>query len=110
MPLGTPIQFTLYDDNDQIIEIYSRARVPLIFVERAIELSEKLGGDSMGQDQLMALYQIIVDFYGGKFSVEELRAGADLGEMISVIMAITARATELMPSGPKQVNPINPPG
>jgi hypothetical protein len=97
MPLGTPIQFTLYGDDDEIIKTYSRARVPVMFAERAIELSTSLTGDSMGQEQLMALYQIVVDFYGGQFTVEDLRKGADLGELIAVIESISTRAVELMP-------------
>jgi len=100
MPLGTPIQFTLYGDDDEILETYSRARVPVVFVERAIELAGKLEGDSMGQEQLMALYQIVVDFYGQKFTLEDLRSGADLGELISVIQEIATRAAELMPTRP----------
>lgn len=106
MPLGTPIQFTLYGEDDEVLATYSRARVPLQFVERAIELSGKLGG-AMGQEQLNALYQIIVDFYGEKFTIDDLRKGADLGELISVIQEITTRAVELMPS---QSNPTTPPG
>jgi hypothetical protein len=106
MLLGTPIQFTLYGDDDEVIKTYMRARVPVMFAERAIELSNSLTGDSMGQDQLMALYQIVVDFYSGQFTVEDLRKGADLGELIAVIEAISTRAVELMPVRP---NPI-PPG
>lgn len=103
MPLGTPIQFTLYGDDDEILETYSRARVPLKFVERAMELGEALKGDTLTQNQLTALYQIVVDFYGSKFSIEELRKGADLGELISVIQSIATRAVEMMP------NPTPPP-
>jgi hypothetical protein len=106
MPLGIPIQFTLYGDDDEVKAVYSRKRVPLTFVEQAIELAGTLEGDNLGQEQLNALYQIVVDFYGEKFSVEEVRKGADLGEMISVIEAITSRASELMPNKP---NPIPPP-
>jgi hypothetical protein len=97
MPLGTPIQFTLYGDDDEVIGTYSRARVPVMFAERAIELSKSISGDDMGQEQLMALYQIIVDFYGDKFTLDDLRKGADLGELISVLEAISTRAVELMP-------------
>jgi len=41
-----------------------------------------------------------VDFYGGQFTIEQLRAGADLGEMIAVIEGIAARVAELMPANP----------
>lgn len=97
MPLGTPIQFTLYGDNDEVIGNYSRARVPVSFAERAIDLSGDLAGDNLSQAQLMAIYQIVVDFYGGQFTLEDLRKGADLGELIAVITAIAARAMELLP-------------
>jgi hypothetical protein len=106
MPLGTPIQFTLYGDDDEAIKTYSRARVPVMFAERAIELSTSITGDNLGQDQLMALYQIVVDFYGGQFTVEDLRKGADLGELISVLEAISTRAVELMPSRPNLPPPV----
>ncbi len=100
MPLGTPIVLTLYDDQDAPLETYSRARIPLVFAERAIEFSSSLGEGDLTQEQLTALYQLIVDFYGGQFTIEQLRAGADLGEMIAVIEGIAARVAELMPANP----------
>lgn len=120
MPLGTPIQFTLYGDNDEVLETYSRARVPLQIVERAIELADKLKGDTLGVEQLLALYQVVIDFYGGKFTIEDLRSGADLSELITVIESIVTRAVELMPGRPDGtssnpsgntlgVNPTTPP-
>jgi len=105
MPLGTPIVFTLYGDNDEVKGEYSRARVPVVFAERAIELSKELAGEGTGQEQLQALYQIVVDFYGDKFTIEELRNGADLGELIAVIQAIANRAVELMPNLPNSKPP-----
>lgn len=106
MPLGTPIQFTLYGDEDEEIKTYSRARVPVMFAERAIELSTSFTGDNLGQEQLMALYQIVVDFYSGQFTVEDLRKGADLGELIAVLEAISTRAVELMPIRPNLPPPV----
>lgn len=107
MPLGTPIQFTLYGDEDEVLSTHSRARVPVAFAERAIDLSGDLSGDNLNQAQLMAIYQIVVDFYGGKFTIEDLRKGADLGELIAVITAIAARAMELLPKGTSP-NPLPP--
>ena len=104
MPLGTPIQLTLYDINDEIKGNFSRARVPLSFAERAIEMSGSLK-DGMGIEQLQSLYALVVDFFGNQFTLEDLRSGADLGELISVIKAIATRAVELMPS---KENPTKP--
>jgi hypothetical protein len=106
MPLGTPIQFTLYGDDDEAIKTYSRARVPVMFAERAIEISTSITGVSMGQEQLMALYQIVVDFYSDQFTVEDLRKCADLGELITVLEAIATRAVELMPTRPNLPPPV----
>jgi len=99
MVLGTPIEFTLYDDNDEIIATFRRARVPVQFGERAMDLAPQLNGEE-GKEVLQALYQLIVEFYSEKFTVEELRKGADLLEMYAVVHAIVARAGELMPASP----------
>ena len=99
MTLGTPIEFTLYDDNDEIIATYRRARIPLMFAERASELGAQLENNP-GSNEIKSMYQLIVEFFGEKFTVEDLRKGADLGELLVVLKAITARAEELMPPNP----------
>lgn len=106
MPLWTPIQFTLYGDDDEVIKTYSRARVPVMFAERAIELSKSLEDNTIGPEQLITLYQLIVDFYGDQFTPEDLHKGANLGELLAVLEAISTRAVELMPM---RSNPT-PPG
>lgn len=97
MALGIPIELTLYDDNDEVIQTYRRARIPVGFAERAMDLSFQLSADQ-GKEQLMAMYQLIVEFFGEKFTVEDLRKGADLIELIAVVEAIAVRAGELMPA------------
>jgi hypothetical protein len=104
MPLGTPIQLDLYDENDEVKGTFSRARVPVTFAERAIEMSGSLK-DGMGIEQLQSLYVLVVDFFGNQFTVEDLRNGADLGELVTVIKAIATRAVELMPT---KENPTKP--
>ena len=105
MPLGTPIQLTLYDENDEPIQTYSRARIPVSFAERAMEWSSSLSNDDLSQNQLTAMYQIIVDFYGEKFSIDQLREGADLSELMAVVIGISQRVSEIMPA---TVNPTPP--
>jgi len=97
MVLGIPIELTLYDDNDEIIATYRRARIPVGFAERAMDLNAQLSSDQ-GKDQLSALYQLIVEFFGEKFTIEDLRKGADLIELVAVVEAISVRAGELMPA------------
>ena len=110
MALGTPIELTLYDDDDETIGTYRRARIPVMFAERAMDLSAQLE-NNQGQDQLMAMYQLIVEFFGEKFTVEQLKKGADLLELIPVVKSISVRAGELMPAnqGPfPQTNKTRP--
>ncbi len=97
MVLGAPIELTLYDDNDEIIATYRRARIPVGFAERAMDLSVQLTSEQ-GKDQLMAMYQLIVEFFGEKFTIEDLRKGADLLELITVVDTIAVRAGELIPA------------
>jgi hypothetical protein len=59
----------------------------------------------IGQEQLITLYQLIVDFYGDKFTMEELHKGANLGELLAVLEAISTRAVELMPVRPNPTPP-----
>jgi hypothetical protein len=96
MPLGAAIELTLYDDDDAVISTYHRARIPMMFAERAMELGPQL--ETPGPDQIKAMYQLIVEFFGDKFTVDQLRKGADLGELYAVVYAIMARAGELMPA------------
>lgn len=103
--LGTPITFTLYDAEDAPIQTYSRARIPLVIAERAIEL-DKLSKDEKSPEKIMAaIYQLVIDFYGGKFSIDELKAGSDFIELLSVINAIAKRTAELMPNNPNPPKP-----
>jgi hypothetical protein len=59
---------------------------------------------------LEALDQLIVDFFGGQFTLEQMKDGGDFGEKISVLYAIINRAaglTKLSP-GAEMPNPTNP--
>ena len=105
MPLGTPILLTLYDKDDAPIQTCSRARIPVSIAERAIEFSDSLSGDDLNQDQLMAMYQLVVDFFGSQFTIDQLRDGADLAELIAVVQGIASRVAELMPASPSPTPP-----
>lgn len=93
MPLSTPVVFTLYDDNDEPIQTYSRARITTQFLEQAILVSEKLKGGDDPMQVLTTIDQLLVDFYGDKFTLEQVRNGGDVGEKMSVIFTIIERAS-----------------
>lgn len=103
MTLSTPIKLTLYDENDEPVETYSRARITTAFLERAIEISEAFNAQTDPKTVLSAVDQLLVDFYGGRFTLEQARQGGDVTEKMAVIMAIVNRASgivgDLSPEG-----------
>ncbi len=110
MAPGTPIQFTLYGPNDEIVSTHSRAVITSRFLERAIDLQETMKQAGQTKEILEALDQLIVDFFGGQFTLEQLKDGGDFSEKITVLYAIINRAAglaELSPSAGTP-NPTNP--
>lgn len=57
------------------------------------------------QAQIDALLRLVVDFFDGQFSVEDLRKGADISDVMSVLQSIMGRSNRIM-----QANPIQPRG
>jgi hypothetical protein len=108
MPLSKPIVFCLYDMNDEVISTHSKARITTNFLERAIELAGVMSETSPAKDVLGALDQLIVDFYGGQFSLEQIREGGDISEKMAVLQAILSRAADFTPPGTSGENPTKP--
>ena len=117
MAPGTPIQFTLYGPNDEIVSTHSRAVITSRFLERAIDLQETMKQAGQTKEILEALDQLVVDFFGGQFTLEQIKDGGDFGEKISVLYAIINRAAGLAEFSPgagtpnqanRQANPTNP--
>lgn len=109
MALGTPIQLTLYGPNDEIVSTHSRATITTRFLERAIDLSEIMRNAGQTKEILEALDQLLVDFFGGQFTLDQVKDGGDLGEKMTVLYAIINRASRIMPETPAgQINPTKP--
>ena len=103
----TPIEFTLYGADDEPLDTYGRARVPAEFLEQALELAELLDGvknPSEIKESLPTIYQFVADFYGGKFTAQEVGKGSEFSEIITLITAVVNRAAELMPGTPNPTN------
>ncbi|OGO35672.1 MAG: hypothetical protein A2W35_05370 [Chloroflexi bacterium RBG_16_57_11] len=104
---GAPIKLTLYGPNDEIAGEHSRSFVPWKLLKRAIHLSKSFDAEEMSEEDLDSIAQLVVDFYGGQFSLEQLENGADAGEMMAVIEAIVAKAGQM--SGANGADPNPPP-
>jgi hypothetical protein len=103
---SAPIELHFYDEEDQVIKTYSRNRIPSYLLDMAINLQEALTADEDGKQNSDALFDFIVEFYGSKFTRDEVKQKTDLMECISVLRSIITRATSLTLEFAK----ANPPG
>lgn len=102
-----PIELNFYNEQDEIEKTYRRSRIPSYLLDMAIGLQEGLSGDSVDQSNVDALFNFIVEFYGGQFSIEDLKRKTDLLECMTVLRNILARANNLM-RGFTEANPPRP--
>lgn len=98
MAIGTPIKLTLYGPEDEVLKELSRATVPWKLLKRAVGLSKGMDEANLTENDLDALAQLVVDFYGGKVTLQELEEGADAGELLAVLQAIVTKASTLNPT------------
>lgn len=94
MKKGAPIELVIYDENDEPKVTHRRLIVPWGLLKRAIRLSKDIHSDTddMTEEDVDALNAFVVEFFGGKFTIEELENGADLEEVLAVFNQIVAKA------------------
>jgi hypothetical protein len=94
-----PITLVFYTDNDEIETTHSRSRIPTYLLDSAIQVQAGLakikGKNEATEEQLNLLYQFVVEFYGNKFTVDDLKQKTDLVECMSVVGQVLGRASQL---------------
>lgn len=100
--MAKAMQITLYGDDNEPRETYSRLFVPWKLLKRAISLAENMKDGKLTDESIDDLAGLVVDVFGNKFTVEDLNQGADVGEMMAVLTAIVGRA-----SGQGQGSPLD---
>jgi hypothetical protein len=91
----TPIKITFYNPDDSIKKEYSKVRIPVGLVDVALELSEHLDQET-DQETWQALQAFLVEAFGNQFTLDELKQGADLGDMQSVFKMILTKVAAVM--------------
>jgi len=87
------MKITLYDpENNEEKETFVRTFVPWKLLKKAASLQNSIDFDNIKADDLDQIATLVVETFGGRFTVEDLDEGADVGEMISVLQNIIARA------------------
>jgi len=91
----TPITLNFYTPEDEVEFVHARARIPTYLLDSAIALQQKVAASGQTQEVVDMLYNFIVEFYGNKFTVEELKTKSDLVECFSVIPQVLGRANQI---------------
>ncbi len=92
---AAPIELKFYDEEDQVIETFRRARIPSYLLDMAIDLQAEFSKEDGEKVNVDALFDFIVEFFGKKFSREDVKQKTDLVECMSVLRSIIARASSL---------------
>ncbi len=113
-----PIKITLYDPETQEVKAeYQQRIITFAMLLAAFTLQEALTDIpekkrrwwwqsyiSPEKAQIDALLGLVVEVFGNQFTVEELRVGADVSEIMTVLTAIIARSGTIIAR-----NPTRPP-
>lgn len=92
---GTAMRITLYGEDDEVKATYSRSFVPWRLLKQAIKLQKTLSktdGTEVSEDDLDSLASLVVESFGNQFSIEDLNDGADVTEMMTVLITIVNKA------------------
>lgn len=97
------LKITLYDpETNDIKKEFSRSFIPWKVLKRAIRLMKNFDVANISEDDADELAALVVDAFGGQFTLDELNDGADLGEMMTVLTGIMASAQGIVPNPPPQ--------
>lgn len=99
-----PISITLYGPDDEPLNTYNCGVIRWGLLKKASRLAQQIDTDASGAEAAEAnmaeVSQFVVAVFGDKFTVEELEDGADVGEVMSVLQAVIARASGLVKANP----------
>mgnify|MGYP001585986365 CR=1 FL=1 len=112
------IKITLYDpDTQEPLKEYQQRVITFQMLTAAVQLQEALDDlpekkrrwwwqkpITKEQQQIDALLALVVEFFGNQFTVQALRTGADVSEVMAVLSAIVSRAGTIVTA-----NPTRPP-
>lgn len=99
---GSPIVIHFYDENSAIIKTFERSFIPWKVLKEAVKLAKSLDPEKMEDKDIDNLAGMVVATFGNQFTVEELNDHADVGEMMTVMTAVVAKASHA-------INPTPPP-
>lgn len=89
----SPIELTLYDENDEVIHTYSKSIVRWGILKQAIKLAKILDeSGGFGDSDMDAISAFVCRLFDDQFTVEELENGAEVSEIMACFRAVVRRA------------------
>lgn len=86
---------------DEKKAVHQRLIVPWGFLKRAVRLSKSVGKKKeLEETQIDEISDLLVEFFAGAFTREELETGADVGEIMACFQSIVAKAKGIIPNEP----------
>lgn len=90
----TPIVIRIYDAAGDFTE-FVRLFVPWKILKAAIRLAKLFNNkkiEDFTEDDADSLAALVVEAFGNQFTLDQINAGADISEMLTVIQNIVAKA------------------
>jgi hypothetical protein len=98
MEKKTPILFTLYEpETGEVKAEYATFIVPFGILETAVLMAETLDLQNLKTEDINALAALVVDLFGKRFELEDVKKYADVEDTITVMNSIMSRARAAMP-------------
>ena len=89
----SPIELSLYDENDEVIRTYSKSIVRWGILKQAIKLAKILDeSGGFGDSDMDAISAFVCRLFDDQFTVEELENGAEVSEIMSCFRTVVRRA------------------
>jgi hypothetical protein len=98
--MQAPIKITLYGAGEEPKQEYTCAIIPWGVLKKAIALTKSIDQNDVGEEDMDAIAALVVQAFGNQFTVQDVDAGADIGEMLAVMQSIVARASNLVQANP----------
>jgi hypothetical protein len=93
--MAEPIKVTLYDENDEIIAEHSRRIIPWGILKKALKFKD-LDKANISDKDMDSMADLLCEIFGDKLTIADIDKYMDIGDVMSVIGAITVRAASMM--------------
>jgi len=96
-----PIEITIYDpETNEPKKTYTRSFIPWAILKKAIRMQKLVNTSDIDETTVDEMAALVVAAFGDQFSLDEVTNGADVGEMMTVIQSIIARASQFVQGNP----------